>query len=162
MILDNNLIILNNGQSTHYHSQTNTNLVIDLTLCSADCHLDFQYSVLDRLYDSDHYPVELESTDYQVDFRGIASFNVDKADWELFNILTRVDENVNVDDIEEMTVYVTEIITAASNVAMLRKSGSMRRPPVPWWTAECERARRERLRAERAHKRNSSIGNKIR
>ena len=75
--------------------------------------------------------------------------------------MTRTDENVNVDDVEEMAEYVTEIITAAGNIAIPRKSGNMRRAPVPWWTAECERAGRERLRAERAHKRNDGMGNKI-
>ena len=116
MILDNNLMVLNSGQPTHYHSQTNTNSVMDLTLCSADCRLDFQSSILDKLYCSKHYPVVLKSTDYQVDFRGIARFSIDKADWGYFNILTRTDKNVNVDDIEEMAEYIVEIITAAANV----------------------------------------------
>ena len=38
----------------------------------------------------------------------------------------------------------------------------MRKPPVPWWSAECEKAKRERICAERTVKRNSTMFSKIR
>ena len=38
----------------------------------------------------------------------------------------------------------------------------MRRLPIPWWNAECESAKRERIRAERAGRRNHTVFNNIR
>ena len=40
LILNNNWSILSNGKLIHYHRQTNTESLIDLTICSADCLLD--------------------------------------------------------------------------------------------------------------------------
>ena len=37
IMLETDVIIMNNGNPTHYHSQTNIHSVIDLTICSPDC-----------------------------------------------------------------------------------------------------------------------------
>ena len=56
LLLKNNVNILNAGSPTHYHMQTRTTSVIDLAICSADCSVDFTYSVSPSLHGSDHYP----------------------------------------------------------------------------------------------------------
>ena len=62
ILLDTDVVLLNNGPVTHYHSQTNSYSVTDLTLCSADCQVYFVHTVLEDLYDGDHYPIHVELT----------------------------------------------------------------------------------------------------
>ena len=124
LILDNDWSILNNGQPTHYYSQTNTESVIDLTICSPECRLAFQYEVLDQLWGSDHYPVVLETIIHKNDCKGIVDFSTEKADWSLFKVLTMINENVNMEEVEELAKYATENITAAASIAIPRKSTS--------------------------------------
>ena len=161
IILNNDIVISNNGQPTHYHSQSNTYSVIDLALCSSDCCLDFCYKVVDSLHGSDHFPALLELHETQ-DITRVPSFNTERADWALFRTLTATQGGNNIDDINQLTDYVTDCALAAANAAIQRKSGNMRRPPMPWWNAECERVKRERIRAERAVRRNHTVFNNIR
>ena len=41
-IEDEGFAVLNTGQVTHFHVQTGTFSVIDLSVCSPDCYLDFK------------------------------------------------------------------------------------------------------------------------
>ena len=70
---------MNNGQPIHYHSQTGTSSVIDLTLCSSDCYLDFEYSVGNSLFGSDNYPVELKVIEQQEDITFLPTFDTERA-----------------------------------------------------------------------------------
>ena len=58
--LEANVIVLSNRNQTNYHSQTNTCSVIDLTICAAECRLDYMPEVIQDSYDSDHYPTQLK------------------------------------------------------------------------------------------------------
>ena len=78
--LSNDITIMNNGQPTRYHSQTGTSSVMDYTLCSSDCHLDFEYSVGNSLFGSDHYPVELKIIKQKEDVTFLSTFSTDRAD----------------------------------------------------------------------------------
>ena len=66
---------------------------------------------------------------------------------------------MDIDDGNELANYITDRIMGAANAAIPRKTDYMKRPPVPWWTAECQRAKRKR--AERALMQNYNIYNKI-
>ena len=60
ILLETEVVLLNDGTRINYRSQTNTTSLIDLTLCSPDCQLDFTYSVLEELYDNEHYSVHIK------------------------------------------------------------------------------------------------------
>lgn len=51
------LVILNSGEATHFAVATNSSTCIDLVLCSPSLSTDLQWSILDDLYGSDHYPI---------------------------------------------------------------------------------------------------------
>ena len=57
---DEGLGVLNSGDMTHFHVQNGTFTAIDLSLCSSDSVLDFNWQVLPDLYDSNHFPILLE------------------------------------------------------------------------------------------------------
>ena len=56
IIEDEDLGIMNTGEPTHYHIQTGSLSCIDLSFCSSDCLMDFQWRVDDDLRGSDHFP----------------------------------------------------------------------------------------------------------
>ena len=51
--------IMNNNSPTHIHFPTGAFSVIDLSICSSYCILNFDYSIDDSLHDSDHFLIHL-------------------------------------------------------------------------------------------------------
>ena len=62
-IEDEHLEVFNTGDVTHFHSPTGIFTSIDLSLCSPNCLLDFNWRVLSDLHGSDHFPILLTSID---------------------------------------------------------------------------------------------------
>ena len=64
-IAENDLCLFNDKQPTYLHSPTRNYFALDLSICSPNIYLDFDWSVLDDLHGSDHFPIkiqEIEST----------------------------------------------------------------------------------------------------
>jgi len=162
LMLQFDISVLNGDRPTHYHQQTNSYSVIDLSICSSDCMLDFRHDVIDDLHGSDHFPTQLEIIDNINIADKYEGYNLNKADWSSFFKLTQV-RNIELNaDIDEATQALTSVLRNAADASIPRKSGKLSRPPVPWWNAQCDDAKRERTRAERALKRNYNVDNKIR
>ena len=161
ILLETEVVLLNDGTRTHYHSQTNTTSAIDLTLCSPDCQLDFTYSVLEELYDSDHYPVHIELVNNNILPMRLERFNTKKADWERYEKLTAIN-TVDIQEVERATEMIVGTVQGAAELSIPKVKGKLRRPPMPWWNEECDRAKKERTRAERAMKTNPNEYNKLR
>ena len=77
------LTILNTGIPTHYHVQTNSTSCIDLSLCSADCYLDFSWGLGEDCYRSDHYPVYIDEIFSPSNVDNLR-YNFSKANWHKF------------------------------------------------------------------------------
>ena len=88
-----NCSILNSGSPTQLHMQNNSLTCIDLSICSPDAIQDFTWSLSDDLYNSDHYPVTLSSSDVS---SGLCSsrFIFEKADWTKYITLAICEEDV--------------------------------------------------------------------
>ena len=156
LLIEEDIVILNYGYPTYYSRQHDSYSVVDLTICSSDYALDFQYQVNESLHGSDHYPIRLSIINDSGRVEKVQSFNTSKADWAKFRRLTCVNSEGNYDDAEVFAEEVTGILQKAANESIPRRSGKIARPPVPWWYQECAVAKRERLRAERAMKRNNT------
>ena len=131
------LVVLNTGEATHFHVQTGSFSVIDLSLCSPDCFLDFTWEIMDDLLGSDHFPILLNIVDEIVTPRS-PRWNIDKANWALFASLTQLE--VNVDDfltIDDALDFLYENVINAGLKAIPQSSGKFRRKPVPWWNLQC-------------------------
>ena len=161
LVVEEDLVILNSGTATHYHVQTNSYSVVDLTIRSADCQLQFAYEVLDSLYDSDHYPIKIEFTVNNTITTKVNKFNIKKANWVKYKELTEINIQ-QLPNANNTTEILTKHIIAAAEQSIPRVNTNLKRPPMPWWDEDCDNARRERLRAERAVKQNPNEYNKIR
>ena len=162
ILLNNNVTLLNTNASTLYHVQTVTYSTIDLSICSSDCILDFNYEVIDSLHDSDHFPIKITTTVPRTNLDRPPRFKTERANWELFQTMTETCLNADeVDDIDELVDNIGSIIMESAEVCIPTSSGTVGRVSVLWWTADCRNAIKERRRAERALKRARTVGNEI-
>ena len=114
------LSIFNAGDHTHYHIQTDTTSVLDLSLCSPDALLDFTWNVTGDLCGSDHYPILLSSPN-------------DHADWGLFKHLAIVDSEVDGFLVIDSAVeYFSSILQRAGELSIPQTTGFTKRRLVPW------------------------------
>lgn len=161
ILLEEPISLMNDNSPTHFHIQTGTYSTIDLSICSSESILDFDYRVLDSRHDSDHYPICINIKDApQIGERPIR-YKTEKADWKKFKETTKIAEEIENEDIDVMiNILENEMMIAAKN-SMPTNSGSISRPPLPWWNDDVKTAILRRLRAERRHKRNKTLVNKI-
>jgi ribonuclease HI len=161
LLLTQDIVALNNGSPTHYHSQTGSFSAIDLSLCSSDVMLDFDFNVDEDLHGSDHYPIILTQTTPSAPVDLPERFNFSKADWPLFKRLSDADMDVPLGvNISAFVTVVEDSIMNAATAAIPLK-GNCSKIPVPWFNEDCKVAKRERLRAQRALRRNHTVFNKI-
>ena len=59
-IAENDLCLFNNKQPTYLHYPTRNYFALDLSICSPNIYLDFDWSVVDDLHRSDHFPIKIE------------------------------------------------------------------------------------------------------
>ena len=82
-IAENDLCLFNNKQATYLHYPTRKYFSLDLAICYPNIYLDFNWSVLDDLHGSNHFPIvikEIESDPEEHHPR----WNLNKANWETF------------------------------------------------------------------------------
>ena len=87
-IINNPISVLNNGEPTHYHIQTNSYSTIDLSLSSSCIADNFDYSIDDSLWSSDHYPIKIEWRQIPIIVSAQPRFKVKCAKWKEFTTLT--------------------------------------------------------------------------
>lgn len=163
LLTDYDVSLLNNSSFTHYHIQTDTHSVIDLSLCTSESLTDFRYSVNPSLCGSDHYPIHLTlARATSAHLLKPERFNTKKANWPLFRVLTSTD--LDPDSFTTIDGFVDTLIglilTAASASIPLCRS-QQRDNPLPWWSEDLDAAKSACLCAERKLKRRYSIVNKI-
>ena len=85
-IAENDLCLFNNKQATYLHSPTRKYFSLDLAICSPNIYLDFNWSVLDDLHGSDHFPIVIKEIDSDPEEHH-PRWNLNKANWETFSLL---------------------------------------------------------------------------
>ena len=151
ILLERPVSLLNDGTPTHFNKATGTTSIIDLSFCSSNCIIDFQYSVVDSLHSSDHYPIMISSL-ARTALERPAQYNVKKADWGLFESLTET--NIHMEDfpdIDSAMDNLTRIILAAADQSIPKKTTTYKNPPIPFWNDELEGLRRTRRKLERRY-----------
>ena len=141
LVLDLDLVVLNDGRPTHFHVQNGTFSVLDLTVASPDCALDFTWEVLDDLHGSDHYPILLKSDQF-VPASRVPRWCMDGADWCLFSELCVFDCTAwHFSTIDDAVHCFTDTLFNAGVCSISRSSGEYSRRPVPWWNRACSLAK---------------------
>ena len=156
LFLRQDVAVLNGESPTHFQIQTGTFSNIDLALSSANAGLDFTWQVEDDLHGSDHYPILLKTVD-GMPTRGVERWRLEHADWKLFRSIAVVQGPAEgFHSVQEALNHLTSRIHLAAQAAIPRSTGRYRRPPVPWWSQECQQAVRARKAALRQLKRRPS------
>ena len=159
LFLRQDVAVLNGESPTHFHIQTGTFSNIDLALSSAGAELDYTWQVMEDLHGSDHYPILLKAVD-GMPTRGVERWRLEHADWKLFRSTAIVQGPIEgFRSVQEALNHLTSRIHLAAQAAIPRSTGRYRRPPVPWWSQECQQAVRARKAALRQLKRRPSDAN---
>lgn len=147
------LSILNNNQPTHYHIQTNTYSIIDLSICSSTIVDQLTYIRVDSLHDSDHYPIVIKWADPPITVERAQRYNINRANWQEFNRLTIFEVDTQNMSVQQLYDAIHDKFITAADETIPKTKSNYSKPPVPWWSDDCKAARRARLRAERALRR---------
>ena len=154
------LDLLGQGGATHYHIQTNKFSTIDLSLCSTEAARDFEQEIESDLHGSDHFPIHISSTAYMPQHH-TPRWIQRKADWQRYSAVSQ--EICDIPDSEPLEYYglITNKITKAATESIPKSDGYYKMCPVPWWNANCEYVKKERLEAQNQMTKYPTVTNKI-
>ena len=157
----NDVILYNDGSMTYHNIYTNTFSAIDLSICSSNIALEFNWSVNNDLYGSDHYPIHLTFCE-NIPSSSPPKWKVQEADWVKYRqgaIMDREFESFP-SHIEAYSYFTDRILTSADN--SIPKTGNKpRRPAVPWWDKTCTILRKVARKCYRRYKNSGSQTLKI-
>ncbi|KAG7154733.1 putative RNA-directed DNA polymerase from mobile element jockey-like 86, partial [Homarus americanus] len=96
----------------------NKTTAIDISLRSADSLLDFDWRVTDNFRGSNHYHILLSSLEVLLTPR-VPHWRLDKADWDLFKELAKVDRNIEeFPSVDEAVEYLTSFLQWAGSLLL--------------------------------------------
>ena len=164
IIQDYEMTLLNTGEFTHYHIQTDSYSCIDLSIVSIEACLDFSWNVItpteNEQYDSDHYPIIITKIDdNRLTPRKV--FNLKKANWEDFKRLSEMYIDVENLSIHDRNAIITNHIMETAKRTIPYGLPPNKKKLQPYWNNECERAKLNKKRALRRWKRTRLLRDKI-
>ena len=139
IIQNNNVVPLNDGTMTYQNIYFNSYSAIDLSICSSDIALDFDWSVSEYLNGSDHFPIHLKFA------RNVLTETPPKwkpleADWTKYKEGIQLDRSFesfnSFDCYLEVYAYFTDVILTSAEASIPKTTGKVHRPAVPWWDKE--------------------------
>ena len=134
--------ILNTGEPTHFHVQTGTLSAIDLSICSPDTILDFDWCVNNDRHTSDHFPIIIRSVSSPPQCR-LPKWNLRRANWSEYRKQSSVDANAEeFATIDDAVEFLNTTLYSAALQCIPRTTGAFQRKPLPWWNNECRSAHR--------------------
>ena len=142
-IAENDLCLFNNKQATYLNSPTRKYFSLDLAICSPNIYLDFNWSVLDDLHGSDHFPIVIKEKESDPEEHR-SRWNLNKANWETFSLLC--EETITpglfktANDIECFTKTLIDI----SEICIPKTSTNHKRNK-PWFNDEVKTAIKEKI-----------------
>ncbi|XP_076392697.1 uncharacterized protein LOC143265297 [Megachile rotundata] len=169
-ILENDdITLLNTNHHTHFNSTNGTFSCIDLTFSSTNYAHNLDWTIMEDLNDSDHFPISIQvktlPSTHNV-YTPSPKWNFKKANWELYKDRISVlikQSNIldNMNDINSTIEILSNIIIEAANEAIGTSLPPKKRNPVPWWNDRCKEALRNSKRAFNRLKRHFSEENLI-
>lgn len=163
MLLSSAMTVLNSGEATHFHLQTASSSAIDLSICTSNVATRFNWSVLDDLYGSDHFPLivqEIQDEAHIAEQR----FQEFRADWTAYEretLIPNLEDTLDQHTVDELVEQYNSIIITAANKTIPKSNIGTRSKKVPWWTPECTEAINQRKFALRKYQRSRLVTDKI-
>ena len=151
--------VLNTGDHTHYHRQTDSHSCIDISMISTQSYTDFNWRVItptpDEQYDSDHYPIilnKINNNSYQPEPE---KFNLARANWNAFQFESAIELQDEM-SVNEMNDSLTRKILEAATKTIPRTRHNSKACAAPYWNEACERAKltKKRLQTKMRRSRN--------
>ena len=153
-IEDERLELLNSGDVTHFHSPTGTFTYINLSLCSPNSFLDFSWRVLPDLHSSDHFPILIESADFEPRSR-LPLWRLNKADWQRYTELTSsIRPLTDFTTCDEAAIYFADFFAICRLPICSQDMGPISQNPIPWWNEVCSNPVRMKRSAFNRFRRN--------
>ena len=161
-LVDNNdLVIMNDGSPTRYDQYHNTSSAIDISLCSSDIRLDYEWSVDGHLYGSDHWPIHLKYVQ-NIPYPCPPKWKIKEARWKEYKETTKIEKDyVEFPSPLEAYDHLNKVVMENSIEHIPRTSGKPHRPLVPWWNKKCQLVRKITRTCFRRYLRSPCEANKI-
>ena len=140
-ILNEDLIILNNGSPTHF-STHNTFTNIDISMCSPQLAPFCSWKTLRNLHGSDHFPISIEIEKHltHTKIKPNPKFKTDSADWFLY--MKKCDEFISQakmsHNINQQAALLVRCIRSAANISIPQTNNKSNRQRVVWWNSKLE------------------------
>ena len=157
----NDIILLNNGSMTYHNIHTNTSSAIDLSICSSNIAVDFDWYVNTYLHGSDHYPIHLKFSE-NIPSSSPPKWKHQDADWTKFRQGVCLDKDFeSFPSHLEAYSFFTEKVLISAEAAIPKTGGKPRRPAVPWWDKTCTILRKVTRKCYRKYKNSRSLTTKV-
>ncbi|HMG39082.1 MAG TPA: reverse transcriptase domain-containing protein [Nitrososphaeraceae archaeon] len=152
ILTENNLIVLNTGQSTYITSnQSNSHSVIDLSISSQDIALNARHNVTNTNMGSDHYATITTINEEVImeDDLSMHIWKLKKADWKTYKEISKLSLTKDVlveKNTEDTFNNLVDCITSIANQSIPAKNLKHRRNknkkfrPLPYWNDRCNEA----------------------
>ena len=143
---ERDIFFLDQDKDTHYYADGNQlkSSHIDLSLCSTNLLLDFEWGMFDQMMDSDHYPIWLRSGRKRKP-NCFPKWVLDKANWPKFSEKAVPKKSVNeFDSVQEASQYCKTFIIDAAKDSIPKTSGKSSDYSSPWFNKDCENAKKDR------------------
>lgn len=137
-ILENdNLVLLNSMEPTHINSYNGNLSNIDLTFANASLSQRLDWSVLNNITSSDHFPIVIQFVSRFNDSNpNLERWNLKNPDWQLYSEILE-DKVLNIKEplcknTDNLVKELTETIISAANLTLGKTKGKNSKPKVPW------------------------------
>ena len=152
VIEDNNVVLLNDGMMTYHNLYDNSYSAIDLSICSSDIALDFNWSVNEYLNGSDHFPIHLKFA-RNVPTEMPPKWKPLDADWAKYKERIKLDRSCESFECHlEAYTYFTDVMLTSAESSIPKTTGKLHRPAVPWWDKKCGTLRKITRRCYKKYK----------
>ena len=137
---------------TYNNLYFNSYSAIDLSICSSDIALDFNWSVIEYLNGSYHFPIHLKLA-RNVPTETAAKSKPHEADWAKYKEGIKLDRSFEYFDSHlEACAYFTDVMLTSAEDSIPRTTGKPHRPAVPWWDKKCGTLRKITRRSYKKYK----------
>lgn len=161
-LLDEDLIVINDGSTTLFHNSQKSSAV-DLTIISPSLASFVEWQVLLDNGNSDHFPTCVninECPDHDFKKSSVNTYltrNFNKANWEEFYDKASLLDYADTD----FTNFINRVNTAAEGTIPYKKCNNYKFPSNPWWDEECSQIIKNRKNAIKTFKQNFTVENFI-
>lgn len=152
-IIENDMVILNDGSRTLVQNPNSSLSAVDLTIVSSALAINSNWKVISDCGNSDHYPTILQlnlSNNLYLKKAFVNSYcvrNCSKADWHLYQhkiAVQLIEKDSTILDYNDLSFIMNR---AADDAIPLKKCGSYHKIGNPWWDEECFQWVQDRKRA---------------